>query len=205
MKKVTFILIAIFVFGVSNYVNAQRDRGGGIVSGGAVVGPADGGDSGSAKHGINIEIGAHALVGLSSTQAINLKPVAPTKAGEGLDFSQASDESIYLQYSSINEEDEAKKVTVLMTDNLPEGVSVQLEVGNAEGGKGQLGSPYNGKLILDGDATDLISEIGSCYTGTGATDGHKLKYTLIMSDDASYGNLIVKKYVNEVTYTITDN
>ena len=193
MKKLSLALI--IVLGVSLSFNAAGQE---VRASERIINRQE------AKHNLNIEIEAHALVGLSSNQAINLKPVAPTKAGEGLDFSQASDESIYLQYSSIKASKD-KKITVLMTDNLPEGVSVQLEVGNAEGGKGQLGSPYNGKLILDGDATDLISEIGSCYTGTGATDGHQLKYTLIMSDDASYGDLIAKKYVNEVTYTITDD
>lgn len=198
MKNLSLALILIF--GISLSFNAA---GQGEVRGSERV-VERGGNKDEAKHSLNIEIGAHALVGLSSTNLITLKPVAPTKAGEGLDFSDASDESIYLQYSSIKATKE-NKITVSMTNHLPDGVSVLLEAGSAQGGKGQLGSSNNSKLTLTDSDQDLISGIGSCYTGTGSTDGHKLKYTLIMSDDASYEDLTSKTYANDVTYTITED
>nr|WP_319572204.1 hypothetical protein [uncultured Draconibacterium sp.] len=193
MKKLSLALI--IVLGVSLSFNAAGQE---VRASERIINRQE------AKHDLNIEIDAHALVGLSSHQAINLKPVAPTQAGEGLDFSEASDESIYLQYSSIKASKD-KKITVSLKEPLPGGVAVQLKAGSARGGKGILGSSDNSKLTLtDENDQDLITGIGSCYTGTKATNGHKLKYTLIV-DDASYGDIVAKNYSNEVIYTITED
>nr|WP_319998747.1 hypothetical protein [uncultured Draconibacterium sp.] len=192
MKKLSLALI--IVLGVSLSFNAAGQE---VRASERIINRQE------AKHNLNIEIDAHALLGLSSSDLITLKPAAPAKAGEGLDFSEASDESIYLQYSSIKATKD-NKITVSLFKPFPDGVSVQLEAGSVQGGKGQLGSSDNSKLTLTDNAQDLITEIGSCYTGTGSTDGHKLKYTLIV-DDANYGALAAKTYRNEVVYTITEH
>jgi hypothetical protein len=56
-----------------------------------------------AKHDVKVSINAHSLVGISSTKLIQLQPVAPQVAGEGLDFSTeaSTNSSIWLNYSSI--------------------------------------------------------------------------------------------------------
>lgn len=187
MKNLSLALI--LVFGVSLSFNAFGDN-----------------NKKEAKHNLEVKIGTHALVALSSNTSITLEPAAPTTAGEGLNFdvASASDNSIYLQYSSIKRNSD-NSISVSMTgDQLPTGVSIEVEAENAQNGKGQIGSSNNRKLTLANGPQDLITGIGSCYTGTGSTNGHKLKYTLKMSSNANYQSLVAKDYTSVVTYTITE-
>jgi len=193
MKKLSIILASVLVFGVS-------------IS--AVATPKDDSQS-TAKHDIKVGIPSYSLVGVSSTSAIDLKPGVPSAAGEGLNFSasSASDESIWLNYSSILEGETSNSISVKMTGDLPSGVSIELIASSDAGkGKGETGSAKNTKITLDGQGQDIITGIGNCYTGTGSGSGHKLTYSLKMSnEDVNYKKLTSGTFTTNVIYTITDN
>ena len=194
MKKLSIILASVLVFGVS-------------MSAMAVVDHHD--SQSSAKHDIKVGIPSYSLVGVSSTSSIDLKPGVPTVAGEGLNFSasSASDESVWLNYSSILKGKTSNSISVTMTGNLPSGVSIELIASPDAGkGKGETGSAKETKITLDGQGQDIITGIGNCYTGTGSGSGHKLTYSLQMSnEDVNYKKLTSGTFTTTVTYTITDN
>ncbi|WP_319482599.1 hypothetical protein [uncultured Draconibacterium sp.] len=207
MKKVTLILIAIFVFGVFNYVSAQRDRGGGIMGGAAVVGPAGGGGSDGAEHNIKVGIPSYSLVGISSDATITLEPAAPETAGQGLNFDveSASDNSVWLNYSSIIKSS-ANSISVSMKgDNLPNGVSIELVAAEDAGkGKGEVGKTDTKTIELSGDEKPVVTGIKNCYTGTGSSSGHQLTYKLKMEEASdNYKTLTAKDFETTITYTIT--
>ena len=186
MKNLSLILSLVLIFGISIVANAQK----------------------TANHDVKVGISKHSLVGVSSTTEIVLEPAAPTVAGEGLDFDveSASDNSIYLQYSSIIG-GSANKISVAMTgDNLPSGVTIELSATEDGGeGKGAVGKAKNGAIVLSGTPDDIITNIKNCYTGTGSGAGHQLTYTLKMANNANYEDLTSGDFTNTVTYTITEN
>lgn len=194
MKKLSAILSFAFILGVSFSVPA--------------VAASDDSSNKTAQHSITVSIPSHALVGLSSTSAITLEPSAPTTAGEGLDFSStgATDNSIWLNYSSIISKS-SNTISVNMTDsNLPEGVSIELTGGEDNGqGKGTVGSPSEDAITLSTKSQNFITGIKNCYTGTGSKAGHQLTYTLTMDDDADYEELTSGDYSTTIVYTITEN
>lgn len=191
MKKVTFLLAAILVLGVSNFAKAQNN-----------------GDGRSANHDVKVGISKHSLVGVSSTSTIVLEPAAPTVAGEGLDFDvqSATDNSVWLQYSSIIGGN-ANNISVSMAgDALPTGVYIELTAANDAGkGKGQVGNSHGRKIKLSNSPQEFISEIRNCYTGTGSNAGHQLTYTLKVESNVNYQNLSSGDFTNTITYTITAN
>jgi len=82
-------------------------------------------------------------------------------------------------------------------------VSASSYTGNRNG---KTGTPA-GKIALSGDAQDIITEIGSCYTGDGANNGHLLHYSLELNDGSSaYSSLNFDQSTTlYVTYTLSDD
>ncbi len=182
-----------------------------------VVVPSSGDtDTKEASHNVGITIPTVAIVdieeeGGSEAGTITLKPdVSSLEAGSAVDFSTATDNSLWLNYTSIvtgNSNSSSREITVELDNenNLPAGVSIKLQAGNAAStGKGTKGTPVSGGVTLSEDAQNLITGIGSCYTGSGFENGHQLTYTLNMDND-EYADLMAKSYEVQVTYTITGN
>ena len=130
-----------------------------------------------------MSINAHSLVGLSSTNQIELNPVAPVVAGEGLNFNTASstNSSIWLNYSSIIIDKTSNSIAVSMDgDKLPEGVTIELVAGNDAGkGMGEVGQSSKAPVVLKNEAQTLISEIKNCFTGTGNGAGHQDRKSVV--------------------------
>jgi hypothetical protein len=162
-----------------------------------------------AKHDVKVSINAHSLVGISSTNQIELNPVAPLVAGEGLNFDTepSSNSSIWLNYSSIIDESYNSISVSMDGDKLPEGVTIEVVAGNDAGkGMGEVGQSSNEPVVLDKKAQTLISEIKNCYTGKGDGAGHQLTYSLKMKQTTeNYKALTSGSYTATVLYTITDN
>ena len=199
MKKVTLILAAVLF---SAGVTFAQDNN----------------DETTATHQVGITIPSFALVdveapGGEEAELINLTPsISALEAGEAIDFSTATDNSLWLNYTSViargnGSNSNERSITVALDDEdeLPEGVSILLTAGTvAENGNGNKGES-EGQVILSETAQDLVSGIGSCYTGTGVLSGHQLTYTLSM-DNGSYADLFAgDDYEVIITYTITGN
>ncbi len=165
-------------------------------------------DGTTASHTIGIEIKSIALVDIEATDGtknITLSPAEPTEAGNGLDFSNATNSNLWLNYSSIvSAADKKRTISATISDGLPGGTSITVAAAAPTGGKGNRGSANSTPQTLSSTAVTVVSEIGSCYTGDGANNGSNLTYKLNIDED-NYGSLFFNDdYSVTVTYTITE-
>lgn len=170
------------------------------------------GDSKTATHAVNISIENFALLdieGPSGSTAVSLQPTAPDEAGLGITFGDDSkDNALWLNYSSVVAKGKTRKVTAKVGGTLPGGMDLMLKTntysGNGKGKNGQVSNSAAQKL--SGSETEILKEIGSCYTGNGVSNGHNLEYSLQLqnADDANYQNLESGSFDITVTYTISD-
>lgn len=178
---------------------------------------ADNNDNKSASHNVSITIPTVALVDIeapdgSEASSINLSPdVTNLEAGSAVNFTSATDKSLWLNYTSIvqgegqnNTTEREINVEIDNENKLPKGVSLLLSAGNVTTGKGKRGEPVSGTLTLTKTAKKLIGSIGSCYTESGYQKGHQLTYSLSMDND-KFADLVAESYEVEVTFTITGN
>lgn len=190
MKKLSVIIATVlFSFGVANAV-VKSD-----------------GDSKEATHTVGITIPTVALVDVEADgtkgTTINLTPdVSELEAGEAVNFSSATDNNLWLNYTSIVENNKKRNITAAISTELHSGVSLKLLAGSISSGKGSVGESA-GEITLTKTAQNLVTAIGSCYTETGNGKGHQLTYTLDM-DNEKYSDLKAENYEITVTYTITD-
>ena len=97
-------------------------------------------------------------------------------------------DSSYVQVSSIRTDAGTHKITASIA-NVPAGTTVQVNTEiptNANQG-GALGTGTS-NIVLGTTAVDLVTAVGSCYTGTGFSDGYKLVYAWLV-DLANYANI----------------
>ena len=167
-------------------------------------------DSNSDAHDVVINIPEVALVDVEGTnKTITLSPEAPTEAGEFLDFSNATDNSLWLNYSSVigSKTEASRNVTVAITNGyVPSGMELYLTAGAISTGKGQTGESA-GKVKLSNTATNVVTGIGTCYTDNGENAGHQLTYALQLADeqDAVASIDFDEATTLTITYTLTDN
>lgn len=197
MKKVTLILTAIFILGVSNISNAMGDS-----------------DTETDNHKVRFNIPSFALLDIEASgeeaniSGIELTVAAPTEAGEGLDLTNASDNSLWLNYSILKvNRGSNKKVTVQLDQDITSGLLLKLTAAGATNtGKGNKPNA-TGTLSLTSTSQDLITGIKSAYTGQGVNKGYQLTYKLEEDPnvtDANYSNIFSGNVEVTVTYTITD-
>lgn len=167
-------------------------------------------DTKTDKHTLDIKIPEVAILDLEtkgSSSAITLEGVAPTEAGNALDFSKAFNSDLWINYSSIigKTSDPSREVTVQITDGVvPSGLEISVEAGKDAGkGEGTVGTPV-GKLTLSGAAQSIVTGVGSAYTGNGANAGHNLTYKMQLVA-GKYGALDFDQSGSiTVTYTLSD-
>ena len=193
MKKVTLTIAAVFLF-----------------TGITMATPIVDSDNETTSHSVKIEIPTVALIDIEGSDSeagtINLTPVVEgLEAGAAVDFSTATDNSLWLNYTSIVSDEKTRNITVALDDekNLPEGISLVVTAGGIASGKGAKGNT-SGKVTLSKTAQTLVTGIGSCYTESGHGKGHQLTYALEMNNE-KYADLMANdSYTVEITYTITD-
>lgn len=159
---------------------------------------------------ISIGVSEHAIVDIEGGNNISLSPSAPTEAGDSLDFSTAIDTSTFLNYSSIKNSggsDATRDIYATMTGTLPAGLSLTVRAGvDLDQGAGDMGVT-TGAQTMDGNNQNVLTGIGSAYTGDGTENGHRVYYSLsLASGTSSYKDLDQDNNQSVViTYTITDN
>jgi hypothetical protein len=126
----------------------------------------------------------------------SLTIVAPTTGGETP--ANPADSSTYAQYTSTVASGLTRKITANWggTDSAPAGTSLKL-LATPSGGTNEGSSA--GQITVSSTAADVVTAIGSCATGTGATDGARLKYTLSVDTMTS----LVANETENVTMTLT--
>ena len=169
-------------------------------------------DTKIATHLVTISIPEIALLDLEApSTAITLAGTAPTEAGLPMIFEDAyaKNATIWMNYSSIVKGTLSRKVTVAITDGaVPSGLKLTVLASVASGdGAGSKGTA-SPALALSGIQQDLVTGIGSTYTGDGANKGRNLTYQLgYATDEATdYTSL---RFVDTaapltITYTLSD-
>lgn len=191
MKKQIFLSVVLLGV-VSLSVNAQ-------------------GDTNQNAHNVVIGVPAVALLDLeaASSTSITLGPTAPTEAGLPVTFN-AVDTSIWINYSSIigSTTEPSRLVTAQITDGtVPAGTQLKVLAASASGsGDGTMGAP-SAQVTLTSSAQNVITGIGSSYTGNGVNNGHNLSYSLnLIASSGSYAQLdFDNSDTVTITYTLSDN
>jgi hypothetical protein len=163
-------------------------------------------DNNQGAHSVSINIPEVALLDLEGGSSITLAPTAPTEAGAAFDFSSATNNTIWVNYSSIVASGKTRKVNAAITSGaVPAGLQLKVTAGSYAGtGKGTTGTAAS-QVTLSATAQDVVTGIGSCYTGNGASNGHNLTYALSLTSADSYNLLTQANTTITVTYTITDD
>jgi hypothetical protein len=173
-------------------------------------------DNAAASHRIKLTIPDIALVDVESegNTEINLVLNAPTEGGEAVQVDQAVNNSLWLNYSSLYNQNVAinngKTRTIyarIVSGTLPPGLILNLQATAASNdGKGQKGTPEGNSVALNTQDQSIIANIGSCYTGSGAGKGHQLNYSIAI-DPAGTGLIDsgLDQSLVTIGYTISDN
>lgn len=202
MKKVVLTIAAfLFVTGVSM---AQ-----------------DNNDTNEASHQVKITVPTVALVDVEGAggeaSSITLSPsVSNLEAGEAVNFGSATDNSLWLNYTSIisgggkgkgkgNENNSnTRSISAKLTQtDLPVGLNLLLTVGGISTGNGTRGTSAATNKALSTASQDVVTGIGTCYTESGENKGHQLTYTLDMNNN-NYDELTAGSYEVTVQYTISE-
>ncbi|MCB0735355.1 MAG: hypothetical protein H6608_10865 [Flavobacteriales bacterium] len=169
-------------------------------------------DNETDDHTVQIEIPEVAILDLeaSSSTSITLSVTAPTEAGLPVSFSDAKDSSVWINYSSIvGSTTEASRTVAakISSGTVPGGMLLKVTAAaDAGNGDGTVGSSA-GQITLSSSDQTVVSSIGSCYTGDGASNGHNLYYSLELDPSAgSYANIDFDDATTlTILYTISNN
>ena len=165
---------------------------------------ADNNDTDSDDHDVSIVIPNFAILDVEpeATTSITLTAAEPDEAGTALNFNNATNDVLWLNYSSIIATGTTRKVTVQLDQAVPNGLVLEVTAAAHAGtGGGTIGAPA-ATVTLGTAVADIVTGIGSCYTGDGDTNGHQLTYGL-SADAATYGSIVSTLGTSlTVTYTI---
>lgn len=165
-------------------------------------------DTNSDNHTIGISIPEVAIVDIepNASKNITMGFTAPTEAGLPI-VAPANNTTLWLNYSSIKSAaDPTRKISVKLT-SLIAGVDIKVTAASYSGtGDGTVGTAAS-QLTLSATDQDIITGIGSAYTGNGASNGHNLTYEVAFGTTgvADYADLTHSSNTATVTYTISDN
>ncbi|MFZ3273290.1 MAG: hypothetical protein WA143_03355 [Lutibacter sp.] len=170
-------------------------------------------DSKIAAHLVTISIPEVALLDLEApSTAITLAGTLPLNAEAGLPITfgaEATNSTIWMNYSSIVKGALSRNVSVAITDgSVPAGLKLTVLASAASGdGAGTKGDAST-VLTLSGDLQSIITGIGSTWTGDGVNKGRNLTYTLDYAGTAT--DYAALRFVDTdapltITYTLSDN
>ncbi len=183
MKKIVLIFSAVVMMvGISANLMAQDTHEAGDV--------------------FTYELDAMRIMDIEGT-APSLNLIKPDEAGEAVP--DVSTDLSWINYTSIIDNGATNKITATLggTGTMPTFTTLKvLAAADASGGDGNVGTASS-QLSLTESAQDIITAIGSCWTGTGNTAGHKLTYTWGI-DAGEYADAESISSSNDITvlYTI---
>lgn len=148
---------------------------------------------------VTYEIPAMANIAIAGT-APSLTFTAPAS---GAPVAAVISDASWINYTSVVGSSSTNKISVAISSGtLP--VSTTLKVtaaADASGGDGAIGTASS-TLTLTEAPQDIITAIGSCYTGVGDTKGHQLSYEWSV-DATGYASLETAASASDITITYT--
>jgi primosomal replication protein N len=165
-------------------------------------------DNTISTHDITVSIPEVALVDIEPTASKNLTMgfTAPTEAGLPI-VPASTNNTLWLNYSSIKSVADVTRTISVKLGAVISGVDIKVTAAAATGssGGGAVGTPAS-QLTLSATPQTIISNIGSAYTGDGASNGHNLSYSVVSATGVNYQDLSATATATAtVTYTISDN
>ncbi len=167
------------------------------------------------SHNLEISIPDVAIIGIAGPEgngsSILLTPdISNLEAGEAVDYSTATNNSLWLNYTSItdspgngNGKPKPRTIKAEIDQNLPAAFDLLLEVGTVSSGSGQTGTATQGKIALKKGPSTVVEDIGSCFTENGEGKGHRLTYSLGIKEN-QLDKVMAAEYSVTVTYTISE-
>jgi|SRR5690606_26040193 hypothetical protein len=167
------------------------------------------------SHNLEISIPDVAIIGIAGPEgngsSILLTPdISNLEAGEAVDYSTATNNSLWLNYTSItdspgngNGKPKPRTIKAEIDQNLPAAFDLLLEVGTVSSGSGQTGTATQGKITLKKGPSTVVEDIGSCFTENGEGKGHRLTYSLGIKEN-QLDKVMAAEYSVTVTYTISE-
>lgn len=185
MKKSIFVLM-IAVLGI--FSNSQ------------VMG--QGGDNSAATNGLSLGMPEVNLLS-SASATINLQ-LTTAVAGEAVQSSK-SDSTARVKISSVVAGNSTRNLTAKVTTGaIPPGTTLKLGAkdpnSNFGGTKGTL---FLNVQLSGGSDANIVTNIGSCFSGTTASDGYVLKYTWGLDNPATNYGAIRASTGTAITVTLT--
>jgi hypothetical protein len=185
MKKLTFAIIALLGMGFG--ASAQSDAG-------------------NDSHQVTVTIPSVALLDIeaSASKDITTAFAAPTEAGEAITAPTMGLDTKWLNYSSIvnaSGTGMTRKITVESTMPVAAGIVLGVTAGAPTGTTGTPGMSAGPVAAISTTPADVITGIGSVYTGNGTSNGSKLTYALSLG---TYSALVAGNIVVNVKYTLVD-
>lgn len=110
----------------------------------------------------------------------------------------------WINYSSIVDGKSTNSISVnFSSGNIPAEIGIKLDVGQDAGaGAGSTGKPI-GQITLTPYPQEIITGIGSCYTGRGTQKGHQLIYSWEWLPPYDFDHTSIDNIEISVTYTLT--
>jgi hypothetical protein len=153
----------------------------------------------TATFGVAIDVREVAEIAVTGNVTAPLTLDNPAVGGQ--EVSPATDSTTYLQYTSSVATGLHRTIQGALLAPLAAGLTLELQVQTPVGGIGTPGTSL-GWQALSATNTDLLNGIGTCATGTGATDGARLQYRLSVND---YSQLTTDSSMPTVTFTLTED
>ena len=147
---------------------------------------------------VHMSVDSMATLNVNPGTDITLTVSAPAIAGDTP--ADIINDANYLQYTATVTALGTKKITTQLSAAVLTGCSLKLQ---ATVGSGTNEGTSAGQVTLSNEsASNIITDIKTCATGTGSTDGAKLTYTLTVDTMTS---LVVEEEKHlSVIFTLTD-
>lgn len=136
--------------------------------------------------------------------SINFTFSPATESGDPPQAKMTAGNNLWINYSSslISNQNSRSIIAEISSGTSPEGIALYIEASNYSGlGNGQFGQSA-GKVEITNQPTQIITNIGNCFTGDGINNGHQIMISLEVID---YSKIVSSDEINiMVLYTITD-
>lgn len=158
----------------------------------------------TAGDNISLSVASLALIETNATSiSMSFQPVSVA----GAILSSVSNSNLYIKISSLVPAGTSRKVTVkLLSGTIPAGtqLTIQPTASTTTNSGGTLGSVASSPVVISSVDQNLITGIGSCYTGTGSSDGYRMTFNWgIVNPSATYGQLFATTSNPVIVFTVT--
>jgi hypothetical protein len=165
-------------------------------------------DTDEQSHNVSITFPEIALMDIESTNNSNVSfqlNASGVEAGQEYVIDEEN-QDLWINYTSVVADNSSDRSITVVAASVPsiEGLTLRVVAGPHIGsGGGELGTPTS-VVTPSTNPVEIITNIGSSYTGNGNSNGHNLTYYLDYSGDFENLNVSDAGSTISLTYTITE-